>query len=251
MSNEKDHAAEVSRLEARVKELTTERHFVNAQYDSLRAQLEAAKAQLTAQPDGVREARILAVARYICTDLETQSHHAIAEATQFVDVRDWNRPPYSLTTPAGSTPPEGKVLDLSAKPHEIPLPSAEQWGAICEGVLCGQGAAEIEFTDTAAAYFKQAYDAIRDLRDSTPLQALAAPATAPRQVTHVCEACLWEADTSNYRGPGSEGPEHTCEEAPAPACKTCGDKGRYLPPAPYIGFAIPCPDCNPAGEGKL
>ena len=61
MSNEKDHAAEVSRLEARVKELTTERHFVNAQYDSLRAQLEAAKAQLTAQPDGVREAAQMAV----------------------------------------------------------------------------------------------------------------------------------------------------------------------------------------------
>ena len=25
-----------------------------------------------------------------------------------------------------------------------------------------------------------------------------------------CGACAWEADVSNYRGPGSEGPEHTC-----------------------------------------
>ena len=28
-----------------------------------------------------------------------------------------------------------------------------------------------------------------------------------------CEACDWEADTSNYRGPGSDGPDHTCKPA--------------------------------------
>ena len=28
-----------------------------------------------------------------------------------------------------------------------------------------------------------------------------------------CEACDWEADTSNYRGLGSEGPAHTCKPA--------------------------------------
>jgi hypothetical protein len=28
-----------------------------------------------------------------------------------------------------------------------------------------------------------------------------------------CEACDWEADTSNYRGLGSDGPAHTCKPA--------------------------------------
>lgn len=221
-----DHAAEVSRLEARVGELS-DKTFEQAQSlmqyreqaASLRAQLAAtnqalasalamlpvrrehyATAQLTAQPDGVAFVAYSTDERgFPHMELDAQGRGRLlciqpTTATQGITVHG------ALAAPAAATPPEGKAL---ACPN------------------CG-------------AHEVEAY---------TPM------------TVYACGSKDYDQRPNTFKK------STACLAAPAPACKTCGGKrevqtGRAAPEESghMVYEMMECPDCNPAGEernGKL
>jgi hypothetical protein len=309
-----DHAAEVSALREEHAKLKYAHGLEVAEVSHLRAQLEAAKAdkvmawktaaelgdqasvarnevrrleaQLTAQPDGgLRAATIRAEAalEQACYHFYELAGHKrkLTEEEQAL----WNNCSDSikqlhqalrLTTPAASTPPEGKVREWR------PLSEVKPGIGVCAVYDANSPSGDLAL-HTAPRNYDTPYTHFFELE---PLpQALAAPATAkctncdsmeasfrPDLEISVCNSCaeFWRNVTPapaydpkpDWRCKACEetGMRHCSDPAncggmkpPAPACKTCGGRrkvGGYWDSGPdKIVGGTPCPDCN-AGEGS-
>jgi hypothetical protein len=241
--------------------------------DSLRNQLEAtskgmneeakfwqvralkAEAQLTAQPDGVLRK---AAREYI----EATRYEGQTPAPQVAAL--WHRLSNALTaltTPASSTPPEGKVRE--ALEHALGgLATIHTMGPLTQqGIAAAECRKEAKALTAPAASTPPEGKVLRAMmrvfaghpfteQMRRDLQALAAPAPAPQKV-YGYEKCLV---CGGQHQPGLPCPTMsvTClGDAPAPACKTCGGRRVLIDAAVPHGDAVVtrCPDCN-AGEGN-
>lgn len=146
--------------------------------------------------------------------------------------------------------PQATIRAMLTAPAAAPSSPGQDVEELIDAIVAVPDASKWGPTKGDFKNYKAALEAWwRIYGDLTVRQALAAPAPAPRQVTHICEACDMEWHTGKAVAEG-----HTCDKAPAPACKTCGGFGEVekwdSPPPDGFYTMVPCPDCNDV-EGEL